>query len=249
MAESAAHLVDHVLPHVPVRQWVLSFPWVVRYLLAKSPSLCSAVRRTFLRAVFAFYRDRARREGIPASRTGAVNRIQRFGSALNCNVHFHALLLDGVYAASSPLERPVFHPLAELTDEDVARLARTLRDRVLRLLRRRRLLDERGELTGAQEHEHQGLLPLLYAASIQGRVARRPGAGSRLARLGRIAASRSRFAPKALCGELDGFSLHAAVTIPPGDRDRLEHLCRYVARPPFAAGRLARSCRRPAPTS
>lgn len=24
MAETAAHLVDHVLPHLPVRQWVLS---------------------------------------------------------------------------------------------------------------------------------------------------------------------------------------------------------------------------------
>ena len=27
MAESAAHLLDHVLPRVPLRQWVLSFPW------------------------------------------------------------------------------------------------------------------------------------------------------------------------------------------------------------------------------
>lgn len=26
MAETAAHLVDHVLPEVPVRQWVLSLP-------------------------------------------------------------------------------------------------------------------------------------------------------------------------------------------------------------------------------
>ena len=29
MAESAAHLVDHVFPRVPIRQWVISFPWVV----------------------------------------------------------------------------------------------------------------------------------------------------------------------------------------------------------------------------
>jgi len=72
MAESAAHLVDHVLPEVPVRQWVLSFPWSVRYLLARSPRLCSAVRRVFLRAVFASYRRRAERAGIPAGRAGAV---------------------------------------------------------------------------------------------------------------------------------------------------------------------------------
>jgi len=32
---------------------------------------------------------------------GAVTLIQRFGSALNLNVHFHMLFLDGVY-----IERP-----------------------------------------------------------------------------------------------------------------------------------------------
>lgn len=83
MAESAAHLVDHVFPRVPVRQWVISFPWVVRYLLARNPALCSAVRRIFLRAVFGFYQGRAASDGIQGGRTGAVNRIQRFGSSLN----------------------------------------------------------------------------------------------------------------------------------------------------------------------
>ncbi len=34
MAERAAHLVDHVLPDVPIRQWVLSVPHHLRYLLA-----------------------------------------------------------------------------------------------------------------------------------------------------------------------------------------------------------------------
>jgi hypothetical protein len=31
------------------------------------------------------------------ARTGAVTLIQRFGSALNLNLHFHMLFLDGVY--------------------------------------------------------------------------------------------------------------------------------------------------------
>ena len=34
MAERAAHLVDHVFPDVPVRQWVLSLPHRLRYQLA-----------------------------------------------------------------------------------------------------------------------------------------------------------------------------------------------------------------------
>ncbi len=34
MSELAAHLVDRVIPDVPVRQWVLSLPWSLRYQLA-----------------------------------------------------------------------------------------------------------------------------------------------------------------------------------------------------------------------
>jgi hypothetical protein len=33
--------------------------------------------------------------------TGAVTLIQRFGSALNLNLHFHMLFLDGVYVERS----------------------------------------------------------------------------------------------------------------------------------------------------
>jgi hypothetical protein len=35
MADLAAHLVDRVIPDVPVRQWVLSFPFELRFRLAR----------------------------------------------------------------------------------------------------------------------------------------------------------------------------------------------------------------------
>jgi hypothetical protein len=72
MNETAALLVDHVLPHAPVRQWVITFPIELRYRLAydpwKSPKgddehLCSAVLGLFLRAVSAWYRRHARQAG------------------------------------------------------------------------------------------------------------------------------------------------------------------------------------------
>ena len=44
-AERAAHLVDHVLPDVPVRQWVLTLPHRLPYLLAWRHDLCRAVAR------------------------------------------------------------------------------------------------------------------------------------------------------------------------------------------------------------
>jgi hypothetical protein len=56
MADTAAHLVDRVLPEVPVRQWVLSLPFAVRYRLAYDAPLTSAVLGVFVRTVFASLR-------------------------------------------------------------------------------------------------------------------------------------------------------------------------------------------------
>lgn len=43
MAESAALLVDEVFPAQPVRQWVLSFPYPLRFLFASRPAVMSKV--------------------------------------------------------------------------------------------------------------------------------------------------------------------------------------------------------------
>ncbi len=97
MAERAAHLVEDVFPVVPVRQWVLSLPHRLRYILASDHALCRAVSGVFVRAVLGWLRRRARQAGVPGGRGGAVAIIQRFGAALSLNVHVHALVLDGVY--------------------------------------------------------------------------------------------------------------------------------------------------------
>jgi ribosomal protein S27E len=63
MASTAAHLVDRVLPRVPVRQWVLSVPIRLRYQIAFDRDLCRRVRNIFVRAVLGFLR----RRGLEAS--------------------------------------------------------------------------------------------------------------------------------------------------------------------------------------
>ena len=54
MVETAAHLIDDVLPPVPVRQWVLSFPWPLRLLFAAKPelfdTLIGRITRTLVRS-------------------------------------------------------------------------------------------------------------------------------------------------------------------------------------------------------
>ena len=57
MADTAAHLVDRVLPEVPVRQWVLSLPFALRYRLAYDARLVSEVLRIFVQAVFGLFRS------------------------------------------------------------------------------------------------------------------------------------------------------------------------------------------------
>lgn len=97
MADTSAHLVDRVLPHVTIRQWVLSLPIALRYRLAYDSLLVRDVLHIFIQAVFASLQRRARDFGIRNSQCGAVIFVQRFGGAININIHFHSLLLDGVY--------------------------------------------------------------------------------------------------------------------------------------------------------
>jgi hypothetical protein len=56
MADTAAHLVDRVLPEVPIRQWVLSLPYTLRFRVAYDSNLVSAVLHIFVQAVFASLR-------------------------------------------------------------------------------------------------------------------------------------------------------------------------------------------------
>ena len=105
MHDTAAHLVDRVIPHVPVRQWVLSLPRWARFLLARDPQLITRTLDVALRAIFAHQRLRARRAGALAPRAGAVTFVQRVGGALNLNVHFHCAIPDAAFARLGPLRR------------------------------------------------------------------------------------------------------------------------------------------------
>ncbi len=139
MADTATHLVDRIFPEVPVRQWVLSLPFALRYRLAYDASLVRDVLQIFVRAVFASLR---RRGGIPASnrqaRCGAVTFVQRFGDALNLNLQFHTLALDGLYVAQEE-GGIAFRHVPPPSDAEVVHLTQAILRRVSRLLERRGL--------------------------------------------------------------------------------------------------------------
>ncbi len=103
MAESAALLVDEVLPEQPMRQWVLSFPFQLRFLFASRPDHGVGAGHRLPRHCHAPVKKAGHTHQV--AKTGAVTLIQRFGSALNLNVHFHMLFLDGVYVEQSTAQR------------------------------------------------------------------------------------------------------------------------------------------------
>ena len=241
MADIAAHLVDRVLPEVPIRQWVLTLPYPLRYRCAWNARLTSEVLRCFLRAVFADQRRRAKRDlGIGRGLCGSVTFIQRFGSALNLTPHFHTLVLDGVYTGTSSAPGP-FSPLPPPETEDVARVLAGTARRVLRRFERKGITMEEDPLAADDP-----LMAMLGAASIRSRIATGPEAGDPWRRLGdRVEPGEeeedgvepgARLPPR--CVRYGGMSLHADVAVPAHDRRRLERLCRYVARPPLALDRL-----------
>ncbi|MBW2543652.1 MAG: transposase zinc-binding domain-containing protein [Deltaproteobacteria bacterium] len=88
MADTAAHLVDCILPEVPIRQWVLTLPYPLRYRCAYNARLTSQALRAFLRAFFAELRRRARnRWDVARGQCGAVTFIQRFATELRSDAH------------------------------------------------------------------------------------------------------------------------------------------------------------------
>jgi hypothetical protein len=140
MVEVAAQLSDHVLPPLPVRQWVFSLPKRLRPFLPGDPSLTGAVLRILLRAIRTLLLKHC--PGAPAqAQLGAVSFLHRFGSSLNPHFHFHIVVLDGLCAEDDDGSIR-FHPASDLGSKDIQRLQQTLRCRTLRLFLRRGLLDE-----------------------------------------------------------------------------------------------------------
>ena len=226
MADIAAALVDDLLPEAPYRQWVLTFPWAVRFRLAVDRALFSKLLGIFLRTVFAWQRQRGRALGIRTGHTGAVTFVQRFGGALNLNPHIHRLLPDGLFVSGASADAPlVFVPLPEPASADIEGLTHKIAARLTSVIER----------AGADAGDTDAALERTAAAI---RVALAAALEPPLPKLGLELLDHTS-ADVALCAKIAGFSLHAARVVPAHDRDALEKLCRYGLRPPFSQERLS----------
>ena len=242
MSDVAAHLVDEVLPEVPIRQWVCSLPWSLRYPLAYNRRLCADVLAAFVGALTRSLRWRAKRQlglrSIEDALVGAGTFIQRSDSSLRLNVHFHTLALDGVYVRD-PRGALVFHALPAPSGEEVAGVAAWTHAALLRVLERHgRSLDGADEPTDALVHEQPGLASC-YAASAGDMQLLGAAPGQKTAKLVRpVRPVRLVPSPDEALAEVGGVNIHAKVVVDGRDRKHLERLCRYVARPPLSQDRL-----------
>jgi hypothetical protein len=103
---------------VPVRQWVLTVPYRLRYRMAFDHGLSRAVLGVFTRVLLEAYARDAGARGIDGGRTGTVTALQRGGGGLNISPHFHTLVLDGVFREAGA-GRLAFHPAPGPSDDGV----------------------------------------------------------------------------------------------------------------------------------
>lgn len=236
MAESAALLVDDVLKGFPIRQWVLSLPIPLRLLLARYPNELSKVMGIIHRAISTHIVNRA---GFTTkqAKTGAVTLIQRFGSALNLNIHFHMLFLEGAIS-ENPWGGTTFTRIKAPSHDEMVKLVHTISQRIAKYLEKVGLVerDMENSFLNLPIDDEDSLLQL-QGASVSYRIAMGPQQGQKVFTLQTLPAS-----AEGEYGQLantSGFSLHAGVFANADEPEKLERLCRYISRPAISQQRLS----------
>ena len=242
MADSAALLVDEVLPHQPMRQWVLSVPFPLRFLFASQPAVMSKVLGIIYRTIATHLAHKAGFT-VATAKSGAVTLIQRFGGALNLNIHFHMLFLDGVYIDSRHGTNPRFRRVKAPTSDELTQLTHTIARRVGRYLERQGLLErDTGNcyLTPeAMDASDEDPSNHLLGSSITYRIAVGSQQGRKVFTLQTLPDCQSDNPFASMVSEVAGFSLHAGVATKTNERAKLERLCRYITRPAVSTKRLS----------
>ena len=192
-----------------------------------------AFSRMFVQTVFDSQRGRS---GRPGARCGAVSFVSRAGGAVNLNIHFHDLVLDGVYECEG--DRAVFRRVVAPRPEDLSWVVRRFGERALRWLRRHGLLDDRSR------EERSNEAPEATALDACAQLALRIGPLETVGPRGRATPGEDEeaaFAPRPggrWSAEWERFRVHAGVRLAAGDDEGREQLCRSASRPGIALGRM-----------
>jgi hypothetical protein len=247
MAQTAAHLVECVMPWVPTRQWVVSVPMPLRYWTAPSRDLTAQVHTIIRTTIAQFYVNQAVKRGVKRQKVqpGSITFLQRFGGSLNANLHYHVIVMEGVFLDRTDQGlKPRFLKGEPPSDADVATVVQKISRRVIRKLRRLGYLEAGMDVPVATGYDplldNEPELARTMAASVTQRIAFGERAGQNVRRIGSgfgYEGERPELkGPR--CANVNGFSLHANTEIPAHRRDQLERLIRYTARGAVSLERL-----------
>ena len=173
----------------------------------------------------------ARRAGCVEGRGGSVTVLQRFGSSLALNLHYHSIMLDGVFTRGAG-NRLSFRRVVPHTP-DIEALVVEIADACEAYLVKRGFGPD--DAVVPDEDDGQSLC---QAASVGGYTAVGERSGQQARRVQRLGGREYALPPR--CAGYEGYNLHAGVAMAARNRSGLERLCRYVQRPPLAQERLSR---------
>ena len=241
MSATGAHLADHVLPDVPVGQFVLSLPYASRQVLAARADLLTHVDRIFVDEIFRAYKSAAGfTQKAKDVAGGAVTLVQRFGS-LNLNVHLHVIVVDGVFVREGSERSSTFRPAQALRRESLSALTQRVARRVQKMLKRKCVS------VGLPAEQRSNECPESSALDACASLASQSGTHATVDERGCIvpfeaARDEQRFGRTGdrFTAETDGFNVNAGVHVAAGDREGREKLARYCARPTVSLERLSR---------
>ncbi len=148
------------------------------------------------------------------------------------------LFVDGVYVDGANGLSARFQWTKPPTSAELTQLTHTLAHRVGRFLERQGLLERDAENSYLSGDALQaGPLDQLVGHCLTYRIAVGPQAGRKVFTLQTLPASNEPFDDSV--GKVAGFSLHAGVAARADERQKLERLCRYIARPAVSEKRLS----------
>ena len=159
--------------------------------------------------------------------------IQRFGGALNLNIHFHMLFLDGVYIGGKHGSSIRFRWVKAPTGDELTRLTHTIAQRIARYLERQGLLErDTGNSYLTLDSVDEGPMDQLLGHSITYRIAMGSQQGRKVFTLQTLPDCESDNPFTDSVGKVAGFSLHAGVATRANERAKLERLCRAARQYP-----------------
>lgn len=175
--------------------------------------------------------------------TGAVTLIQRFGSALNLNIHFHILFLDGVYVYRDN-RLPRFQRVRAPDKSELEVLVKSISQRVGRCLERQGLLEQDAEQAWLEldPADDTDAMPQILGSTIAYKIAAGPHQGRKAFMIRTIRPLERPDHGLERVARANGFSLHTGVSCEGRQKEKIRagkaretalghklgRLCRYI---------------------